>query len=116
MYYDITPVPAPRMTVSDKWKQRPCVMRYRAFRDEVRFKKVFLPEQPHIIFYMPMPKSWSAKKKKSMDGKPHKQKSDLDNLVKALFDALFENDCHIWDFRVTKRWGTTGGIEIRNID
>lgn len=104
------------MTVSDKWKQRPCVMRYRAFRDEVRFKKVFLPEQPHIIFYMPMPMSWSKKKAERMVHSPHTQKPDADNLVKALFDALFENDCHIWDFRVTKRWGTTGGIEIRNID
>jgi len=34
--YKITPVPKPRQTRSDKWKQRPCVMRYRAFADEVR--------------------------------------------------------------------------------
>jgi hypothetical protein len=29
-----------RMTRADKWKQRPAVMRYRAFCDEVRLKNV----------------------------------------------------------------------------
>lgn len=29
--YDITPIGKPRMTRADKWKQRPPVMRYRAF-------------------------------------------------------------------------------------
>lgn len=29
--YDITPIGKPRMTRADKWKQRPAVMRYRAF-------------------------------------------------------------------------------------
>ena len=31
--YDITPIGKPRMTRADKWKQRPAVMRYRAFCD-----------------------------------------------------------------------------------
>ena len=34
-----------------------------------------------------MPKSWSLKKKKAMNGKPHRQTADIDNLLKALIDA-----------------------------
>lgn len=36
--YIITPVPKPRQTQADKWKQRPAVMRYRAFADEAPLK------------------------------------------------------------------------------
>lgn len=34
--YPLTPVPKPRMTKSDAWRKRPCVMRYWAFKDKVR--------------------------------------------------------------------------------
>ena len=34
--YKIKPVPKPRMTQRDAWDKRPCVLRYRAFKDEVR--------------------------------------------------------------------------------
>ena len=111
--YQITPVPKPRQTRSDKWKVRPNVARYRAFCDEVRLRKVTLPESGyHVIFVLPMPKSWSKKKKAEMDGKPHQQTPDKDNLEKALLDALFQDDSHIWDGRVTKRWGQEGQIII----
>ena len=54
--YDITPVPAPRMTRSDRWKKRPCVLRYFAFRDEVKAHKISVePFGAHVKFYMPMP-------------------------------------------------------------
>ena len=114
MIYDITPVPKPRQTQSDKWKKRPSVMRYRAFADEVRYKRVDMPEfGSHVIFYMPMPKSWSKKKKKEMAGTAHQQKPDVDNLIKALKDSLFADDSHIWDYRITKIWSEMGGIEIK---
>ncbi|MGL5040059.1 MAG: RusA family crossover junction endodeoxyribonuclease, partial [Aeromonas sp.] len=35
-----------------------------------------------------------------------------DNLEKALLDAIYANDCQIWDGRATKRWGVEGRIEI----
>lgn len=56
--YDITPIGKPRMTRADKWKQRPAVMRYRAFCDEVRLKNVAMTEQGgHITFVVPMPRA-----------------------------------------------------------
>src|SRR5690554_3514466 len=101
--YPITPMGKPRMTQRDKWKQRPEVMRYRAFRDEVRIRGVKLPESGyHLTFVLPMPKSWSKKKRDAMRGAPHQQRPDKDNLEKALLDAIFEEDARIWDGRVTK--------------
>ncbi|QIR27806.1 MULTISPECIES: RusA family crossover junction endodeoxyribonuclease [Kluyvera] len=112
--FSITPLGKPRMTRADKWKKRPEVLRYRAFCDEVRLNNVSLPESGyHVIFVLPMPPSWSKKKRSLMDGKPHQQKPDKDNLEKALLDAIFGEDSHIWDGRVTKIWGETGKMIIR---
>ncbi|BFT80914.1 RusA family crossover junction endodeoxyribonuclease [Enterobacter roggenkampii] len=114
--YIITPVGKPRMTRRDKWKQRPPVMRYRLFCDEVRLHGIQVPENgAHITFVLPMPQSWSKKKRAAMDGQPHQQKPDLDNLTKSLLDALFEDDSHIWDARTSKVWGETGMIIIEHI-
>ena len=111
--YPVLPVPKPRMTRSDKWKKRDCVLRYRAFCDEVRLRGVELPESgSHVIFVLPMPKSWSKKKREIYNGQAHQQKPDKDNLEKALLDALFSDDCHIWDSRVSKVWGETGEIWV----
>jgi len=115
--YDITPVPKPRMTQRDKWKKRPAVLRYFAFKDECRLKGVEVPEAgSHITFIMPMPKSWSNKKRLDMLGKPHQQRPDKDNMEKALLDAVLDEDCRVWDSRSTKIWGTTGAIKIGAID
>ena len=115
--YKIIPVPKPRQTRSDKWKKRDCVMRYRAFADQVHYSGMTLPECCyHIIFVLPMPASWSKKKKAEMDGKPHRQRPDRDNLEKALLDALYDDDSHIWDGRTTKIWGREGKIIIKEIE
>ena len=115
MIYDITPCPKPRMTRSDKWKKpfRPPVARYWAFKDECRLKKIKVNEcGDHIIFHIPMAKSWSKKKKAEMNGKPHQQTPDKGNLEKALLDAIYDEDCTVWDSRVTKYWSYEGKIEI----
>lgn len=111
--YDITPTTKPRMTQRDRWKKRECVVRYHAFKDRVRFAKLVLPEQGyHVVFVIPMPKSWSKSKRQAMCGQPHQQKPDKDNLEKALLDALYQDDCHVWDGRVSKVWGNTGRIIV----
>ena len=66
-----------------------------------------------VIFYIEMPKSWSKKKRASMLNAPHQQKADLDNYAKAILDAIYDDDAHIHDIRITKLWATAGGIEIR---
>jgi len=114
MIYHITPVPKPRMTQRDKWKQRPCVMEYRAFKDKLRFAKLVLPESFCVTFFMPMPASWSQKKKAAMEGKPHKGRPDLDNLTKGLLDFLPE-DSHVWRIHGQKVWAYEGAILIEEI-
>ena len=114
LIYPIVPMGKPRMTRADKWKKRPEVMRYRAFCDEVRLRGVVLPESgAHITFVLPMPASWSKKKRQQHNGQPHQAKPDCDNMLKALMDALYEDDAHIWDCRITKVWGEIGQIIIR---
>lgn len=115
-FYPITPVPKPRMTQSDKWNKRPEVVRYHAFKDEVKLRRVTLPEAYHVIFYMPMPASWSKNKRAAMEGMQHQQPPDKDNLEKALLDSVYVNDSHVWDGRVTKIWAVSGGIEIIPIE
>ena len=111
--YPIPPCPAPRQTRSDRWKKRPCVERYRAFRDLVKLHRVDIPEYGAVItFAMPMPMSWSKTKCDRMRGQPHRQKPDLDNLLKALLDAVFADDCRVWSYSASKIWSDQGGIRI----
>ena len=113
---DVTPVTKPRQTKRDKWKQRPCVMRYRAYADHLRAKMLDIPECGyHLIFIMPMPKSWSKKKRDAMRGKQHQQTPDKDNLEKAVLDALYGDDSCVWDGRVSKFWGDKGRVIVRSI-
>lgn len=44
----------------------------------------------NLIFFMPIPASWSRQKKKSHSGDcmPHIKKPDIDNLEKGVYDAL----------------------------
>ena len=114
MRIDITPVPKPRQTRADKWKQRPPVMRYRAFADELRLRlpKDFNLNYKRIVFYMPMPKSWSKKRRQKMEGMGHKQRPDIDNLAKSLLDALYSDDSHIYSISLAKFWAYEGAIDI----
>ena len=113
--YLIKPVPAPRMTRSDRWKKRDCVMRYFAFRDEVKRLEIIVENGDTITFHVPMPKSWTNKKRAKMLHMPHQQRPDVDNLCKALLDSIFEEDSHIYDIRIRKFWtDSTGKIKIRN--
>lgn len=107
------PCPAPRQTRGDTYKPRPAVLRYRAFRDEVRIRHVQVP-QPyyHVLFVISMPRTWSKAQKDQHRGMPHQAKPDKDNLEKALLDSIFGDDQHIWDGRASKVWGDTDLIAI----
>ena len=73
-----------------------------------------LPESGyHVTFILPMPRSWSKRKRDDMDGKPHQQKPDKDNLEKAILDAVYADDCCVWDGRATKLWGKEGKIIVK---
>ena len=118
--FEINPISKPRMTQQDKWKQRKCTSAYWAFKDELKLKfNLFgLKELPSVIssvsFYIPMPDSWSDKKKREMNGRNHTQKPDLDNLLKGLMDAVCKHDEHISEIThgLKKCWATKGEIII----
>ena len=112
---EVTPVPKPRQTRSDKWKKRPSVMRYRAFADAVRLmtpKDIDL-NGTTVTFHMPMPKSWSKKKKAEKVFTPHMQRPDIDNLAKSLLDAIYGDDSHIHTITIKKIWYVSGKIRIK---
>jgi Holliday junction resolvase RusA-like endonuclease len=101
------------MTRSDAWRKRPAVMRYWAFKDECRLHNVKLSEGDSVItFVLPMPKSWNALKRQTMNGKPHRQTPDLDNLLKALQDAVMDQDKTIHRVTLSKVWGIKGQIIV----
>lgn len=111
--YPITPVAKPRMTRADRWKHRPIVDRYMTFKDLVRYHRVEYCIGDGVVFGIPVPKSWSKAKKKVHINQPHEHTPDIDNLLKALFDALYENDAHIWKVgRLEKRWADEGYIKV----
>jgi len=113
----ITPIPKPRMTAKSFWSKP--AKRYFNYSDEL---KILVGDRVNDIdwedleidFILPMAKSWSKKKKAAHNGQPHKNRPDLDNLIKAIQDSLFEEDSHIWQYgRMRKIWGYIGGIEIK---
>jgi len=113
--YPITPIAKPRMTRRDKWLDPPRenVRAYRNFCRRCNLIKLFFPhENSRVTFILPMPESWSNKKKSQMNGQAHQSKPDLDNLLKGLSDAIYADDSMIWDVHVTKLWGYEGAIII----
>jgi len=71
-----------------------------------------------VTFYIPVPKSWSNKKKKQYHGTFCQSRPDLDNLVKSLMDSLLDEDKYVANLTATKRWVDfpSGWIEISLID
>jgi len=113
VFYQISPMACPRMTKRDVWKKRPVVVAYFAFRDEVKARRVSMPIPSKVIFWMPMPKAWSRKKKLEMDSAPHTVRPDLDNMLKGFTDAVFpKEDAAVWSVWPEKRWSTRPGIEV----
>ena len=128
MILEVAPFAKPRMTQRDRWAKRQIVRDYFAFRDPVKQEIERLLalqnnedknkswEELDIVFFIPMPKSWSKKKRSEMAGTPHKQRPDLDNYIKGLLDALLEEDCKVWRVSARKIWvDTEGCITINRV-
>jgi len=125
--FDIIPISAPRMTQSDKWKtnpnhpdpkkrQRKAVTQYFAFKTLLQLQSKELNfELKNVldaVYLIPMPNSWSNKKKERMNGLPCEVKPDTDNITKAVKDTLRKNDSDIWFEKAEKRWAFNGSIII----
>lgn len=72
-----------------------------------------------LVFYMPIPKSTSKKKRVLMECGEIKcttHTGDADNLTKAVTDALngvaYEDDCLITELNIKKRYGSSVGTEM----
>jgi Holliday junction resolvase RusA-like endonuclease len=121
--FDITPQTAVRATQGDRVffriprdKLRPAglkrLMRLEKYNEYkvslsaiAKMQRFSPPEQGgHLVFYIPVPKSWKEYKKRDMHMKLHQSKPDWDNLAKAFFDGLMSEDKYIADIHVTKKW------------
>lgn len=75
------------------------------------------PLEAIMTFYMPMPASWSDKKRYKMRGEPHTQRPDVDNLTKLVADSLngilVEDDAQLWSIEAKKIWSDKGRIELQ---
>ena len=76
------------MTQRDKWLNppRPEILKYRLSKHAIQtyalMNNFHLGEILDATFILPMPKTWSKKKKKLMETTPHHVKPDLDNMIK----------------------------------
>ena len=113
---DIKPIGKPRMTQRDKWAKRKCVVNYFAYCDALRSyvaeNDMELTPTLDITFYIEMPKSWSKKKREAMYMQPHQSKPDLDNLVKAFCDALYDDDAGVYSIQCAKYWSDENEIKV----
>ena len=83
--------------------------------DYAMITKFKLTEILDVDFYIPMPESWSKKKKESMCGKPHQNKPDLDNILKFIMDTLLpEGDQNVHTIVAKKLWDYEGKIIFRD--
>lgn len=115
-HISITPMGKPRMTRGDRTNYRGVTQRYWKYITALRIiaPKNIDWERLTITFVLPMPKSWSRKKRGEMINKPHKQTPDLDNMIKAVKDGLLKEDSHIWRYGEMKKiWGEEGVILIK---
>lgn len=65
-------------------------------------------------FFLPMPKSWSRKKRAAHCFQEHQSVPDASNFHKAAEDSCSEKDATNWDYRASKFWidAKDGYIEI----
>jgi len=113
---NVIPMGKPRMTQKDKWCKREVTTRYWAFCNalilEINRTKLVPTNAFKIVFYLPIPASYSNKKKLQLDDTLHTKKFDLDNLVKSFCDALYQDDSGVNYIEMSKRYSLNPRIEV----
>lgn len=125
--FDIIPMGAVRMTQRDRIflnpnhpdpdkRQRKAVTEYFNFKNtlvsQAKSMNFTLGKYLDAVYFIPMPDSWSEKKKSRMNGFPCEVKPDADNITKAIKDTLKQNDADMWWEKAEKRWAYRGSILI----
>ena len=86
---------------------------------EAKIKNFVMPPVgASVTFFIPVPPSWSKKKKKLHHGRFHQSTPDLNNLTKAFEDGLLAEDKQLAHYELSKRWVDfpIGWIEISHKD
>lgn len=119
----LKPFPAPRLHGRYPTKQ---TEKYKAFRTELLMRARIeglrdLPSAIGFTFEIPMPPSWSNKKRERMRGQLHQQKPDLDNLIKAVKDSFTYgrhlDDSHVATYIMAQKiWADEGRIILYEVD
>lgn len=114
---------AVRMTQRGKWVNK-SAQRYLAYKNDVAWQiksqfnrePIDSPVRVIITFFMPIPKSWTKKRKAQALGTSHVYRPDLDNLVKGAFDAangiLWKDDSVVAELDARKVYSEEPGISI----
>jgi Holliday junction resolvase RusA-like endonuclease len=121
LQFKIDPVPASRPRVT-RWGTY-YGKKYKNYKDAM--KELTQEQVPRYLqgllfadmtFFVPMAKSWPAKKKSSHLGRYCDNNADLDNYEKAILDSLtgvaFKDDCQIVKQSSRKIWALEGSTEI----
>jgi Holliday junction resolvase RusA-like endonuclease len=112
-----------RLAASGKFNHKPEIKRlntYRTYKESVGYaikgKSYSGTLSVNMTFFIPLPESWSMKKKLEHVGKHVSTKPDLDNYVKAFFDAangvIWKDDNQIARLSAEKIYGEDPGIEF----
>lgn len=122
--FNVNPMGAVRTTQRQKWVD-PSAKRYYAYKQEIAAMAIpqLSMKQPtsealalKMVFVMPIPASWSKKKRWDALEKAHTSKPDLDNLIKGCTDALngviWQDDKQIIAVDATKVYGFEPRIEL----
>jgi Holliday junction resolvase RusA-like endonuclease len=117
-----TPIGKPRMTQSDKWRRppRPEVARWFDFKTGFWSAAIEAGYRPQIDVILSVeatarikfPKSYSRPLKNRLREQNHDEKPDVDNIQKAIADALTENDAKIYRSNVIKLWADAESLEV----
>lgn len=115
---NVTPMGAPRANQGKSWFARG--KNYMMFKDKLReeIERVgFKVKNGYLdlIFCMPIPNiergsKRSVREKVSRHGQPHRQKPDVDNILKGFMDAMFTDDAMIYRVTAIKVWTFKPGI------
>ncbi|MGM7634197.1 RusA family crossover junction endodeoxyribonuclease [Bacillus sp. Hm123] len=124
LFFPVEPMGAVRMTKRGKYVSD-SAKRYLAYKAHLQWltKQQINGEfysagalQVNILFIMPIPESWSMKKKREAVGQYHVKKPDADNLVKGVFDSLnkfaWTDDNQVAKVIAEKVYGEYPGINV----
>ena len=104
---------AVRTSQSDKWNERPAVVRYYAWRDALRTHLGLTLQTRWLDCREVHITAQFATNIHAVWGKPYLEKPDADNIYKAVTDALFAEDQGIWFQTCRKVWGQYDKLDLQ---